>query len=206
LGYSNPEQFLENLGRQMSAGNFSAIGKEVNSLRTKLSEPRYEHNKKLIEEFLKEALGNLDPNEFEKAMRSNSIEGVKDFFKYQAGMLWLAYAVGGELVARYGPSIKSSLMTAANKLGQAGKYIWDKASSAAIGAGEWLSKKKPKAEEEEDLDDDDDDDKDEPEQKKPSWLSRKASSAKDWLKGHFTNRPMVDPSGYRSTSNFDPSL
>jgi hypothetical protein len=59
-------------------------------------------------------------------------------------------------------------------------------------------------EDEEDLDDDDD--KDEPEQKKPSWLSRKASSAKDWLKGHFTNRPMVDPSGYRSTSNFDPSL
>lgn len=78
-------------------------------------------------------------------MRSNSIEGVKDFFKYQAGMLWLAYAVGGELVARYGPSIKSGLMTAANKLGQAGKYIWDKAGSAAIGAGEWLSKmsKKP---------------------------------------------------------------
>jgi hypothetical protein len=185
----------------MSAGNFSAIGKEVNSLRTKLSEPRYEYNKKLIEEFLKEALGNLDPNEFEKAMRSNSIEGVKDLFKYQAGMLWLAYAVGGELVARYGPSIKSGLMTAAKKLGQANEYIWDKVAGATIGAGEWLSKKKPKAEDDEDEedeeeiwnddDDDDDDDDDEPEQKKPSWLSRKASSAKDWLKGHFT-RPVEE--------------
>lgn len=51
LGYSNPEQFLENLGRQMSAGNFSAIGKEVNSLRTKLSEPRYEYNKNLLKNF-----------------------------------------------------------------------------------------------------------------------------------------------------------
>lgn len=287
LGYSNPEQFLENLGRQMSAGNFSAIGKEVNSLRTKLSEPRYENNKKLIEEFLKEALGNLDPNEFEKAMRSNSIEGVKDFFKYQAGMLWLAYAVGGELVARYGPSIKSSLMTAAKKLGQANEYIWDKVAGATIGTGEWLSKMSKKAgdwasrmaettglwvvrsqlEFEEALrifneakkqgqrkvmekisaamkaaeqaggafgqwvaqkrkeqlermyasdkknrntwDRDSmwyDPNAPKPEPKKPSWLSRKASSAKDWLKGHFTNRPMVDPSGYRSTSNFDPSL
>ena len=276
LGYSNPEQFLENLGRQMSAGDFSAIGKEVNSLRTKLSEPRYENNKKLIEEFLKEALGNLDPNEFEKAMRSNSIEGVKDFFKYQAGMLWLAYAIGGELVARYGPSIKSSLMTAANKLGQAGKYIWDKAGSAAIGAGEWLSKMSKKAgdwasrmaettglwvvrsqlEFEEALrifneakkqgqrkimakisaavkaaeqaggafgqwlaqkrkeqlermyasdkknrntwDEDSmwyDPNAPKPEPKKPSWISRKASSAKDWLKGHFT-RPKYDPEGY----------
>jgi hypothetical protein len=43
----------------------------------------------------------------------------------------------------------------------------------------------------EDLDDDDDDDKDEPEPKKPSWISRKASSAKDWLKGHFT-RPVEE--------------
>lgn len=278
LGYSNPEDFLENLGRQMSAGDFSAIGKEVNSLRTKLSEPRYENNKKLIEEFLKEALGNLDPNEFEKAMRSNSIEGVKDFFKYQAGMLWLAYAIGGELVARYGPSIKSSLMTAANKLGQAGKYIWNKAGSAAIGAGEWLSKMSKKAgdwasrmaettglwvvrsqlEFEEalrifneakkqgqrkimakisaavkaaeqaggafgqwlaqkrkeqlerlyartkkntwDKDSiyyDPDAPQPEPEQKKPSWLSKTAGSAKDWLKGHFT-RPVEeeDPKDY----------
>lgn len=278
LGYSNPEQFLENLGRQMSAGDFSAIGKEVNSLRTKLSEPRYENNKKLIEEFLKEALGNLDPNEFEKAMRSNSIEGVKDFFKYQAGMLWLAYAIGGELVARYGPSIKSSLMTAANKLGEAGKYIWNKAGSAAIGAGEWLSKMsekagdwasrmgkaagawfiktKPEFEEalrifnearkqgqrkimakisaavkaaeqaggafgqwlaqkrKEQLERlyartkkntwdkdsiyyDPDAPQPEPEQKKPSWLSKTAGSAKDWLKGHFT-RPVEeeDPKDY----------
>lgn len=276
LGYSNPEQFLENLGRQMSAGDFSAIGKEVNSLRTKLSEPRYENNKKLIEEFLKEALGNLDPNEFEKAMRSNSIEGVKDFFKYQAGMLWLAYAIGGELVARYGPSIKSSLMTAANKLGEAGKYIWNKAGSAAIGAGEWLSKMSKKAgdwasrmaettglwvirsrlEFEEALrifnearkqgqrkimakisaavkaaeqaggafgqwlaqkrkeqlermyasdkknrntwDEDSmwyDPNAPKPEPKKPSWLSKTAGSAKDWLKGHFT-RPKYDPEGY----------
>ena len=278
LGYSNPEQFLENLGRQMSAGDFSAIGKEVNSLRTKLSEPRYENNKKLIEEFLKEALGNLDPNEFEKAMRSNSIEGVKDFFKYQAGMLWLAYAIGGELVARYGPSIKSSLMTAANKLGQAGKYIWNKAGSAAIGAGEWLSKMSKKAgdwasrmaettglwvvrsqlEFEEALrifneakkqgqrkimakisaavkaaeqaggafgqwlaqkrkeqlermyasdkknrntwDEDSmwyDPNAPKPEPKKPSWFSKTAGSAKDWLKGHFT-RPVEeeDPKDY----------
>ena len=167
-------------------------------------------------------------------------------------------------------------MTAANKLGQAGKYIWDKAGSAAIGAGEWLSKMSKKAgdwasrmaettglwvvrsqlEFEEALrifneakkqgqrkimakisaavkaaeqaggafgqwlaqkrkeqlermyasdkknrntwDEDSmwyDPNAPKPEPKKPSWLSKTAGSAKDWLKGHFT-RPKYDPEGY----------
>ena len=34
-----------------------------------------------------------------------------------------------------------------------------------------------------------------PEPKKPSWFSKTAGSAKDWLKGHFT-RPKYDPEGY----------
>ena len=276
LGYSNPELFLANLGEQMSEGNLDTLNQEVEKLRTKLAEPKYEHNKNLIEEFLQDALNSLDPDEFETARKSNSIEGIKDFFKYGAGTLLFLYVKGGELAAKYGPSIKSSLLTAANKLGEAGKYIWNKAGSAAIGAGEWLSKMSEKAgdwasrmgkaagawfiktkpEFEEALrifnearkqrqtkvmakisaavkaaeqaggafgqwlaqkrkeqlermyasdkknrntwDEDSmwyDPNAPKPEPKKPSWISRKASSAKDWLKGHFT-RPKYDPEGY----------
>ena len=276
LGYSNPELFLANLGEQMSEGNLDTLDQEVEKLRTKLAEPKYEHNKNLIEEFLQDALNSLDPDEFETARKSNSIEGIKDFFKYGAGTLLFLYVKGGELAAKYGPSIKSSLLTAANKLGEAGKYIWNKAGSAAIGAGEWLSKMSEKAgdwasrmgkaagawfiktkpEFEEALrifnearkqgqtkvmakisaavkaaeqaggafgqwlaqkrkeqlermyasdkknrntwDEDSmwyDPNAPKPEPKKPSWISRKASSAKDWLKGHFT-RPKYDPEGY----------
>jgi hypothetical protein len=272
LGYSNPEQFLENLGRQMSEGNLATLTREVEKLRTKLAEPKYEHNKKLIEEFLQDALNSFDPDEFENARKSNSIEGIKNFFKYGAGTLLFLYVKGGELATKYGPSIKSGLMTAAKKLGQAHEYIWDTVADATIGAGEWLSKMSEKAgdwasrmaettglwvirsqlEFEEALrifneakkqgqtkimekisaamkaaeqaggafgqwvaqkrkeqlermyasdkknrntwDKDSmwyDPDAPKPEPKKPSWISRKASSAKDWLKGHFT-RPVEE--------------
>ncbi len=220
LGYADPERYLSEMGHFLSKGDFHIVNDKVQRLRKKLEEPEYQHNKKLIEEFLKQLVSTTDPKELDKAMRNQSIQQIKDFFAFSGGTLWLLGAIGGELFKRYGPTIKKGIIDGVEKIQPYLEKFGDLWSMPAGTGGLAAHPMEFKPEGER---------KAAPENasEKPKgmfsrfgdwWKKRtdlsgagsavkrgagklvrgarqKAKSAKDWIKGHFT-RPMYDPEGY----------